>query len=80
VACATGQRFEYPLNFTILVSKIWGSPQFTLEPLGMSTRFGLEFEIQASGLAGLIGDLIIRLTLKQVLKTFKTLVETGGMT
>jgi hypothetical protein len=30
----------------------------------MSTRFGLEFEIQASGLAGLIGDLIIRLTLK----------------
>lgn len=48
---------------------------FTLEPLGMSTRFILQFEIQASGLSGLIGHLIIKLTLKQELNTFKALVE-----
>lgn len=50
---------------------------FTLEPTGMSTRFTLQFEIQASGIAGLLGDLIIRLTIRQELKTFKTLVEGG---
>jgi hypothetical protein len=53
---------------------------FTLEPLDADTRFGLEFKIEASGLTGLIGYLIIRLTLKQELKTFKALVETGGIT
>ena len=50
---------------------------FTLEPLDMSSRFGLEFEIQASGLSGLIGDLIIKMTLRHELKTFKALVEGG---
>jgi hypothetical protein len=53
---------------------------FTLESLDASTRFALEFEIQASGLSGLIGHLTIRLTLKQELKTFKALVETGEIT
>ena len=53
---------------------------FTLESLDTNTRFGLEFKIEASGLTGLIGYLIIRLTLKQELKTFKALVETGGIT
>ena len=53
---------------------------FTLEPVDTNTRFGLEFKIEASGLTGLIGYLIIRLTLKQELKTFKALVETGGIT
>ena len=48
---------------------------FTLESLDASTRFALEFEIQASGLSGLIGHLIIKLTLKQELNTFKALVE-----
>ena len=50
---------------------------FTLEPVGVGTRFGLVFEIRASGLAGLISDLIIKLTLKQELNTFKALVEAG---
>ena len=50
---------------------------FTLEPLDTHTRFGLEFKIEASGLTGLIGYLIIRLTLEQELKTFKTLIENG---
>ena len=53
---------------------------FALESIDTSTRFGLEFKIEASGLTGLIGYLIIRLTLKQELKTFKTLVETGEIT
>ena len=48
---------------------------FTPESLDASTRFALEFEVQASGLSGLIGYLIIRLTLKQELNTFKALVE-----
>jgi hypothetical protein len=37
---------------------------FTLVPLDTNTRFGLEFKIEASGLTGFIGYLIIRLTLK----------------
>ena len=53
---------------------------FTLEPVDIGTRLTLQFEIQASGLAGLISDLIIKLTLKQELKTFKALVEGGEST
>jgi len=38
---------------------------FTLEPVDIGTRLALQFEIQASGAAGLISALIIKLTLKQ---------------
>ncbi len=37
----------------------------------LRTQFVLQFEIQASGLAGLIGDLISSLTIKPDLKTFE---------
>lgn len=50
---------------------------FTLESVDDGTRLTLQFEIQAIGLAGMIRDLIIRLTLRQELKTFKAMVEAG---
>ena len=50
---------------------------FSLEPVDRGTQLTLQFEVQASGLAGLISDLIIRLTLKQELNAFKALVEAG---
>jgi hypothetical protein len=50
---------------------------FMLESANDGTRLTLQFEIQATGLAGLISDLIIRLTLQQELKTFKAMVEAG---
>ena len=50
---------------------------FTLEPVDGGTQFTLQFEIQATGLVGLISDLIIRLTLQQELRTFKAIVEAG---
>jgi hypothetical protein len=50
---------------------------FMLESAGDGTRLALRFEIQATGLVGLLSDLIIRLTLQQELKTFKAMVEAG---
>ena len=50
---------------------------FTLESVGNRTRLTLQFNIQATGLAGLFSDLIIRLTLPQELKAFKKMVEAG---
>jgi uncharacterized membrane protein len=50
---------------------------FTLEPVDDVTRLSLQFELRAAGLAGFISNLIIRLTLKQELKTFKAMVEAG---
>jgi uncharacterized protein YndB with AHSA1/START domain len=50
---------------------------FTLEPMDDGTQLTLQFEVQATGLVGLISDLIIRLTLGQELRTFKAIVEAG---
>jgi hypothetical protein len=50
---------------------------FTLQPVGDGTQLTLQFEIQATGLAGLVSNLIIRLTLQQELRAFKAMVEAG---
>jgi uncharacterized membrane protein len=48
---------------------------FTIEPIENNSRLTLQFDIRAKGLAGIIADLIIRLTLQQELRTFKAIVE-----
>jgi hypothetical protein len=49
---------------------------FTIEPIEGNSQLTLQFEIRATGLAGILSDLIIRLTLNQELKMFKAIVET----
>ena len=51
--------------------------KFTIEPTGDNSQLTLQFEIRATGLAGFLADLIIRLTLNQELKMFKAMVETA---
>ncbi len=48
---------------------------FTIEPVGNNSKLTLLFHIRAIGLAAMIADLIIRLTLQQELKMFKAMVE-----
>ena len=48
---------------------------FTIEPIENNSRLTLQFDTHAKGLAGIMADLIIRLTLQQELKTFKAIVE-----
>ena len=50
---------------------------FTVEPIEGNSQLTLQFEIRATGLAGILADLIIRLTLNQELKMFKAMVETA---
>jgi len=50
---------------------------FTIEPVEDNCQLTLQFEIRATGLAGIFSDLIVRLTLKQELKMFKAMVETA---
>lgn len=48
---------------------------FTLEPVGTSTRLNTQFEIDGSGVAGLLSILVMKLTVKGELLKFKSLVE-----
>lgn len=43
-----------------------------MESVDIGTRLTVQFEIQANGLAGLISDLIIELTLRQELNNSAT--------
>jgi carbon monoxide dehydrogenase subunit G len=50
---------------------------FALEPVDGGTQLTLQFEIQTTGLVGLISYLIIRLTLQQELRAFKAITQAG---